>query len=225
MRPIQSVLLSLLAGSVVVAAILCGGAHTPLSVPGGGRLAFGAGAAVAAYFAVVLLAHRLVGSRDACRLGALAGALGGVVQVAQLSLESFGSHLGDRAGVTLLFMGLTFALWGAVGFWVGFHTGQARPAIATAAWSAVVTMIVAVAYGLGLSAAGYPDAAYIATWPEFQHSGASDPQAFAIANAFSAALSHFLAGPLLGALLGALGLAAAAPFRARRIASGHLLED
>ena len=85
----------------------------------------------------------------------------------------------------------------------------ARAALVASVWSAMVSVLLAVTFGLLLMIAAYPPADYVATWPEFQASGWTNARAFAIANTFDAVWAHLLVGPVAGSLFGGLGIGAA----------------
>ena len=201
----KPVLLGLLAISVALVVILSAGVHSPLSTPGGGRFIAEAAAPLLIYMLVVVLAQRIAGSAAAYRVGVITGALGAGVQIIHMSLEAFGSHVGDASSVTFVFMGMAFGIWGWAGFWISRLTGKASQAVRGAGLSAGISMTIVVAYGILLAAAGYPDANYVATWPEFKQSSWNDVRSFAIANCFDAVFTHLVTAPVLGMMLGGLG--------------------
>ena len=186
--------------------ILCVGEHSPLAMRGGTRLAAEAGISLGIYSLAILTAHRLVRSRRAYMPGFVLGIICGALQILHISLETFGNHFGERAGVTLLFMGISFVLWCVAAARVRLLGGSISDALSAALLSAITTMVVAVTFGISLSIAGYPDPRYVSAWPEFIQSGWSDVRAFAIANTFEAAASHFVVGPIIGIMVGGLGL-------------------
>lgn len=205
MTAIKSAALGFLTVSIILVATLSLGAHSPRLMNGGGRFIAEAAVSLLAYVVFALFADRAIASRGAYRVATFIGALAGCVQVAHMSLESFGAHVGDRADITLLFMGTAFLLWLSAAIVVGLRDRKIGQAVLAGGWSAMCTMILAVTYGLILTAAGYPEPSYVATWPEFTRSGWPDPQTFSIANTFDAVLSHFLIAPVVGIVLGTLG--------------------
>jgi hypothetical protein len=213
MRFAQHFLLVLIAGSLMMAAILCLGDHSPLAMKGGARFICEAAVSFVTYGFAVLTVHRFVHSRRAYVVGFLAGIVCAGLQVVHMSMEVFGTHLGERTGITLLFMGLSFAIWCSAAVRLIRYGSKTGEALFAAIFSAVTTMVVAVAYGILLSAAGYPDTKYVSTWPEFAGSGWSDARSFAIANSLEAAASHFLAAPIIGLLVGGIGIVIALGFR------------
>ena len=205
MRTIKVTLLSVLIGSSVMMTILCAGQHSPLSSPKGGRWVFGAAIALAVYgFAGCFVVRSAKTSQFADKI-LWGGIVGAIIQMIHMSLEAFGSHVGDRPGITVIFMSATFAVWFAIGIWSSVTNLSVRYAPIAGALSAMLTMSIAVAFGLLLTLLGFPDDAYVRGWPEFIQSGWKDPRAFTIANSFDAIVSHFLIGPVMGALLGGLG--------------------
>ena len=76
-------------------------------------------------------------------------------------------------------------------------------------WGAMVSVLMAVTFGLALMTANIPSPAYVATWNEFKQSGWSNAHAFAIANSLEAVLGHLVIGPVAGTLFGILGVVAA----------------
>lgn len=139
--------------------------------------------------------------------GTAFGLVGGAVQCVHLCVERFATLRGAwNGGVTLTFMLGTFVLWGVVGF-VSKRRGMTLPmSIGRAAWSAMVTMTIAVCFGtaLELYLAPIPESSMLA-WPEFRRSGWTDLHAFAIANTLDSIVSHLMVAPLVGLVVGAIG--------------------
>jgi len=219
----KNILLGLLAASGVMMGVLVAGAHSPLAMRGGFRFVAEAASALAVCAAAVAWSERIPSRAGIFRAAFFTGMAGAVLQVVHMSLEAFGQHVGDRGDLTTGFMAAALFWWGAVGFAVAWRAGRMRDAVFAAGFSAVATMIVAVAYGLGLAWAGYPDDAYVRTWPEYVQSGWSDARAFAIANSLDAVLSHFVAAPVIGSLLGGVGAWLA--FMLRRSRAGTAARD
>lgn len=202
MRAIKLVFLGLLLASLALVAVLAAGSHASGSANRGPWHAAGAAGPLLLYLAAVALSNRAIPSQPSYLAGAFAGGAAGCIQLVHMSLEAFGSHLGDRPPITLAFMGAAFAVWLVAGIRAGLLHRQFRASVVVSVWSAACTMMVAVTYGLVLSACGFPDPAYVATWPEFPQSGWSDAASFAVANSFDAVFSNLLAGPLIGLLIG-----------------------
>lgn len=142
---------------------------------------------------------------DGLRLATAWGMTGGALLVVHMALENFGRRIGENAGITLTFMFTTFLLWAVAGFLVARNTGSILLGCRGGCWSAVVSVLMAVAFGFVLMFFDVPSLDYVATWPEFKQSGWTDVQAFAIANTLDAGFSHLLAGLVLGSLCGAIG--------------------
>ena len=130
------------------------------------------------------------------------GLIGGAVQIVHMSLENLLDFGAANGTVTLLSMFLTFLLWGVAGYRASRTTKIPGSGVLTGAWSAIVTMLVTVTFGFALLYSSIPRLDYVATWPEFQHSGWTDVRAFSIANTLESAFSHLLIGPMVGALFG-----------------------
>ncbi|MFY9825476.1 MAG: hypothetical protein WAM82_29150 [Thermoanaerobaculia bacterium] len=202
---IKSAALGFLAVSILLVAMLSIGDHSPRLMNGGGRFIAEAAGSLLAYVVFALFVDRAIASRGAYLIATFIGAVAGCVQIVHMSLESFGAHIGDRADLTLLFMGASFLLWLSAAIAVGRRDRKVGQAALAGGWSAMCTMILAITYGLILTAVGYPEPSYVATWPEFTRSGWPDPQTFSIANSFDAVMSHFLIAPIVGIVLGTLG--------------------
>jgi hypothetical protein len=194
-----------LVAAAAMMAVLCAGRHSPLLSPGGGRWVVGATIALAGYGIAGCFVGRVAKSEKIAQRAFWGGAVGAAVQMIHMSLEAFGSHIGDRPGVTAIFMCISFGVWLSIGIWTSVTTRKPADATIAALMSAMLTMSIAVGFGLLLTLLGFPEDAYVRVWPEFIQSGWNDPRAFAIANSLDAVVSHFLAGPVIGALLGALG--------------------
>lgn len=201
MKTIKRTLLGLLGVSLALVALLSAGDHSPRLMTGGGRFIGEAVGALLVSMVAIQFSDWAI-PRTSYMPGALAGAIGGAIQMVHMSLEAFGAHVGDRTDVTLGFMGVTLAIWLTAGIRAGVVAHAFKAAVVVAAWSAICSMIVAVTYGVLLAGCGYPDASYVATWPEYTGSGWSDARAFSIASSFEAVLSHLFDGPVLGVALG-----------------------
>ncbi len=122
-----------------------------------------------------------------------------------MTLENVGNRIGENSLVTLAFMSGGFLVWGIGGFIGTRKTGQLAGGMVAGCWSAMISVLMAVTFGLILTTANIPSPAYVSTWREFKQSGWTDAHAFAIANSFEAVLGHLLIGPIAGTLLGLLG--------------------
>ena len=152
---------------------------------------------------------RVMQGGSALHVGTVVGIIGGVLQIIQLALENFGRRIGENSSVTLAFMLGTFLIWGAAGFWVRRKAGTVKIGVMASCWGAMVSVLMAVTFGLVLMTAGFPSPAYVATWGEFKQSGWSNAHAFAIANSLEAVLSHLVVGPVAGTIFGMLGVGVA----------------
>ena len=152
-----------------------------------------------------LAARRRLHRGAALQLGSGFGIVGGLLLTVHMGLENFGDRIGENSKVTLAFMLGTFLIWGVAGFRATQATGQWTDGAVAACWSAMVSVLTAVTFGLALLATNIPPPAYVATWPEFKQSGWTDARAFGAANCLDAVLSHLVVGPAAGVLLGSLG--------------------
>ena len=163
---------------------------------------------------ILFLAYGLVfawpdGSRMALRpvYATVLGICASFVQAIHLIVERFVVLPPPwEARLTLSFMLATFLFWAAAGFQsrkrgLSFNTG-----CAASIWSAMVTMTIAMLFGIVLTwwIAPVPLESMRA-WAEFQRSGWNDLYAFSIANVLDSASSHLLAGPLIACLFGSAG--------------------
>lgn len=175
-----------------------------LGVPGIGRtiallgLSFIAAASFAVASSFANRSARLRGQ------AVIIGAVGGAILIAHMALENFGTRVGEDWRLTLVVMLTTFTLW----FSSGWRTGQTSTfmaGVAAGCWTALVSVLLAITCGFVGMYFDVPSSAYVATWPEYIQSGASDPFAFAIANTLDAAMSHIAAALILGSILGGTG--------------------
>lgn len=139
------------------------------------------------------------------RLATATGAAGGLLMIVHMALENFGARVGEDWRITVAVMVGTFALWFSSGWLTGRNRSNLVSGVVAGCWTALVSVILAVTFGLIGMYFDVPSSAYVATWPEYVQSGASDPQAFAIANTLDAATSHLVAALLLGSILGGAG--------------------
>jgi hypothetical protein len=140
--------------------------------------------------------------RGSLAFATVAGSVGGAVLIAHMALENFGARVGVDWRLTIAVMLGTFALWSSSG-WRSFRSHSTLMAGAAAGcWTALVSVILAVTFGVIGMYFDMPSAAYVATWPEYIQSGSSDPEAFAIANTLDAATSHVATALILGSILG-----------------------
>ena len=202
-----AMLLSALA-SLVLIAFAAIGVDSPLGMSGGivyvveatlPLLAYG----LISYWVPTL---RVMQRGPALQVGTVVGIIGGILQIIQLTLENFGRRIGENSSVTLAFMLGGFLIWGVAGYWVTRKTGEVKAGLVASCWSAMVSVLMAVTFGLVLMTANVPSPAYVSTWSEFKQSGWSNAHAFAIANSLEAVLSHLVTGPIVGTIFGILGV-------------------
>jgi len=133
------------------------------------------------------------------------GIVGGVLLVAHMALEEFGSRVGENAALTLAFMLTTFSIWGIAGYQGTYSSKRLTTGTIAGCWCATLSVLAAVSFGFAQMFSAVPPLAYVATWEEFKRSGWSDVRAFSIANSLDAGFTHLLAGFVAGSLTGSLG--------------------
>jgi hypothetical protein len=168
-------------------------------------------AALAVYAAVVfalpIFAARVAGAPVAVRVGAVAGLIGGIIEVASTALESLWTLpqqvVAVTTGAAMLGLFLLFGLAGFIGgrrirsFWLG---------LVTAVWSAMCAILIVVTFGFLLVNTSLPQLARGEIGdPDYLRSGWTDIRAFAIANTFDAGFTHLVEAPVIAAVLGAAG--------------------
>lgn len=179
--------------------------------PGAGGYVAEAVAPLAAYALIVaaspLVVRRAPTLRVALWVGAVAGAVGGVLEIVDISFESL---LLEPQAVVTVFTGAAmvalFLLFAAAGF-IGARRARAfGSGVAAAVWSAMVAIIIAVTFGFLLMSLALPQLAReMIADPDYARSGWADPTAFAIANTFDSAFIHLLEAPIIAAVLGSAG--------------------
>lgn len=154
---------------------------------------------------------RLPGVADALRVGALAGLLGGALEVLDIAAESLLALpqvvVSVATGAAMLALFLLFALTGFAGAW---RAQRWAPGVIAAIWCAMVAILIAVTFGFLLMHVALPQLARgMASDPDYLRSGWTDTTAFAIANTFDNGFTHMVEAPIIAAILGALGAAVA----------------
>jgi len=202
-----AMLLSVLANLVLIAFAVVG-VDSPLGMPDGIVSVVEATLPLLAYGLIGVWAPTLglMQRGPALLFGTGIGIIGGVLQIIQLALENFGRRIGENSTITLAFMLGGFLIWGIAGYRVTRGTGEVKAGLVMSCWSAMVSVLMAVTFGLVLMTANYPSPANVATWNEFKQSGWSNAHAFAIANSFEAVLSHLVIGPIAGTIFGVFGV-------------------
>ena len=191
-------------GLIAFAAI---GVDSPLGMSGGLTCVVESTVPLIAYglFSFWVPALRVMQHGRALELATSVGIIGGVLQIIHLALENYGRRIGENSSVTLAFMLSGCLIWNIAGYWVTRATGEVKSGILASCWSAMVSVLMVVNFGLVLKSANVPSPAYVSTWSEFKQSGWSNAHAFAIANSLEAVLSHLVVGPVAGTVFGLLG--------------------
>jgi hypothetical protein len=197
--------------SLVLITVATIGVDSPLRMSGGIVYVLGATVPLVVYGLIFTWAPtlRVMQGGRVLQLGTCVGIIGGALQIIHLALENFGRRVGENSIVTLAFMLGGFLIWGVAGYLVTREGGDVKAGIMASCWSAMVSVLMAVTFGLILMSANIPPPAYVATWSEFKQSGWSNAHAFAIANSLDAALSHLVVGPIAGTIFGILGVGVA----------------
>jgi hypothetical protein len=205
---VRSVMLLCAVASLGLISVAVIGVDSPVRMSGGLLYVVEATLPLLAYGLIFyrVPTFRVMQGGSALHVGTVVGIIGGVLQIFQLALENFGRRIGENSSVTLAFMLSTFLIWGAAGFWVRREAGTVKIGVIASCWGAMVSVLMAVTFGLVLMTADFPSPAYVATWSEFKQSGWSNAHAFAIANSLEAVLSHLVTGPIVGTIFGILGV-------------------
>lgn len=138
--------------------------------------------------------------------GSAVGPIAGGIWIVNLALETFAnlSPLGLLATAPFLLGG--FLLWGVAGFCAARRTGSVSSGVLAAVWSAMICVLMTIAFGLLLTYTSLPRLEHnLVADPDFLRSHWSDLRAFAIANSLDSAFSHLLGGLLVGTIVGAAG--------------------
>jgi hypothetical protein len=145
--------------------------------------------------------------RAALSLGLVFGALTGVMEMVDITLETFVDLSGAASilATAPLLLG-AFALWCVAGFVATWRTGSRGAGIVASVASAMTCMLIAIAFGLLLGFTSLPRLLTILRFdPDYLRSGWRDLHAFAIANQFDAAFSHLLGALIVGGIMGIIG--------------------
>ncbi len=211
---------------IVLVAVFSTGMSSPLRMPGGGAYVTKAMVLLAAYSLLVIFGFNKasISRQAALRMGGYFGAFGGLVLILHMVLENCGKRIGENPIVTLAFMLGAFLVWGAAGYCVTRSTGEIGAGLVVSCWSAMVSALMAVTFGLVLLAVNIPPSEYVATWSEFRQSGWTDARAFAIANSLDAVFSHLIVAPIVAIVFGIFG-AGFARMRPCRATTGTLIEN
>jgi hypothetical protein len=154
----------------------------------------------------------------AARAGLLFGLLTGCLWLVNLTLETFTNLSGGGSILaTAPFLLGGFLLWGAAGAVAAWRTSSIGPGLLAAVWSAMICVLLTVAYGLTLPLVALPRLQQqLTNDPDFLRSRWTDLHAYVLANSFDAGFSHLLGALVIGLTLGALGSMTAAWLRGAR---------
>jgi hypothetical protein len=145
--------------------------------------------------------------RRGLRVAAVIGCACGLVEMVNISVETFGDLAGGAKLVATapLILG-PFVAWGIVGGWAAHATGSLRQGVLAAVWSAMVTMAVGVTFGFALASAARGRMEQIlGADPDFIRTGWTDLQAFVLANTFDNGFTHLLGALIVGTVVGLTG--------------------
>ncbi len=162
---------------------------------------------VAAVFALPFVAARFPGAPIAVSVGAIAGLIGGITEMASMTLESLVTlpQLVVTVTTGAAMLGL-FLLFGVAGFLGGRRTGSFWLGLGTAIWSAMVAILFTVTFGFLLVNTSLLKLAHDEIGdPDYLRSGWTDVRAYAIANTFDAGFTHLVEAPVIAAALGVAG--------------------
>jgi hypothetical protein len=222
MEGVRRTFLAVLTADLVLVAVGVLSYRTFLSQPGGlGYLAPPVGLLLV-YAAVVLAATRSTNAahRRFLWVAAVVGSCLGLLEVVNISIETFTGLAGGANVVATapLILG-PFAVWSLVGGWAARATGALQTGVLAAVWSAMVTMVVGVTFGLvlALTARGRL-ARNLETDPDYLRSGWTDIRAFVLANTFDNGFTHLLGALVVGTVVGLIGGAIGVHLTPRRVA-------
>jgi hypothetical protein len=161
------------------------------------------------YAIVVLAATRPVspGRRRVLRAASMVGAVLGALEIVNISVETFGGLSGaaNLAATAPLILG-PFLVWSVAAGWAARTTGMLWMGLLAAVWTAMITMLIGVTYGLGLALATPSRLAHnLVADPDYLRSGWTDVQAFVLANTFDNGFTHLLGGLIVGCVVGLIG--------------------
>jgi hypothetical protein len=172
---------------------------------------------------MVLLAKRTEASQSAVRIGSRIGIMTGVLWTIDLAIETFATLSPSLAAfVSLAFFVTAFLLWGLAGFLTVCETHSLGYGLVAAVWSAMLTVLMTVAFGFLLMNVALPHlASQELTDPDFLSSHWNNVTLFAIANTLDAGFSHLLEAPIIALVFGLVG-SGLGRLTARRRSLAHL---
>ncbi len=141
------------------------------------------------------------------REGTTAGLIGGMIEVAHITLENFG-HLSapvESASTGGFLVGLLL-VWGIAGYRAARGGAGAGAGAMAGLWSASVGMLIAVTYGFSQLFWGLAglERRNIGS-PDYVRHGWTDLHTFTVADIFESGFKVLLVAPLAGTLVGGLG--------------------
>ena len=133
------------------------------------------------------------------------GAVGGLAEVLNVSMENGLPIPMPSRFVPLAITLIIFLSWGLTGYLVT-RRERFKVGFGAAVVCGIFCMLLGVAGGIAFElyiVPVHPDV--VATWAEFQRSGWSNPAAFQVANTLDSAFTHLLVSPVVALLVGGLG--------------------
>ena len=147
------------------------------------------------------------GRLQALRVGTIIGLTTGVMWVVNLGLETF-TNLSGLTSIlcTAPFLLGAFVLWSIGAGQIGWTSGAPVQGVLAAVWSAMICVLITIAFGLLLTFTSIPRLEQqLAADPDYLRSGWSNIHAFAIANSFDSAFSHLLGALIIASVAGTVG--------------------
>ncbi len=184
--------------------------YTPLLAQSGALVFVFEPVALLLIYASIVLAITSNRGHDriaALKLGAKIGLITGIMWVVNLALETFADLLGSLSILsTAPFLLGAFVLWSIAGGRIAWQSGALGMGILASIWSAMICVLIAIAFGFVLTYTSLPRLEQIlAKDADFLRSHWSDMRAFAIANSFDSAFSHLMGALLVGGIVGTVG--------------------
>jgi hypothetical protein len=169
-------------------------------------------ASLIVYAVIAFLTTRRISPQAdvASRVGLLFGLFTGCLWLINLTLETF-TDLRGSAGIfaTALFLLGGFLLWGISGVVAAWRAGSFRSGLLAAIWSAMICVLLTVAYGWTLPLVATTRLEQeLVNDPDFLRSRWTDLHAFVLANGFDSGFSHLLGALIISIAIGAIGAAA-----------------
>jgi hypothetical protein len=156
---------------------------------------------------LVLLDKRSRAIRSAVSIATRIGVMTGVLWIIDLAVETFATLPSLPAAlISGAFFLTAFLLWGLAAFRAARQTRIFGLGLVAAVWSAMLTVLVTVAFGFLLMNVALPHlASQEVSDPDFLRSHWNDVTLFAIANTLGAGFSHLLEAPIIAFVFGIVG--------------------